>query len=205
MKSIFHFFFFWLVHSSSFGQIDSLSADTIRQGNPNTNATFFDLANLLCNQDQQYVYNESKDTLFLPSLNLGSYCDCDAVEIVDTIQINGAGAKEIIFFRKCTGETNDQGGTFSASVKHRIQKYEIWDLDKKRMLFDVITYYDYEYEVFDTYQNPSYQKDKRRFKCTFGIDRNGIVTINNIRDKKGSTGKKKGKYVFVHDEFVRRK
>ena len=45
-----------------------------------------------------YVYNDQKDTIHLSEINVGKFCICDTLRIIDTIQIDGIGSKEIVFF-----------------------------------------------------------------------------------------------------------
>lgn len=52
-----------------------------------------------------YVYNDSKDTLFLTPIHVGAFAPGKSIRIFDTLQIDGLGSKEIIFERHSAGET----------------------------------------------------------------------------------------------------
>lgn len=126
-----------------------------------------------------YIYNEQKDTLTLSKPNLGQFCFCDPVKLVDSIQIDGQGAKELVLFGACHGRTEDHGGTFDISEKKRVQFYEIWNLDTQEMLFKAICSYQFEYANFRVYMEPSYKMGVESYSYNFEIDAHGKITISN--------------------------
>ena len=203
MNSFFKVSFFCLVHLPCFSQVDSFFIDTIQPNETTTMATHISLVNLLCNQNQIYVYNESSDTLFLPNIDVGQFCSCDSLQVVDAIQINGAGSNEIVFYRKCIGETNEHGGTFDIVEKTRLHKYEVWNLDEKEMLFEVVTDYKQDYNRFNVYADPSHQQGSTKYRCHFSIDAQGEITIKNAPGKNSMLlNRKEGTYTFVNGSYV---
>ena len=51
-------------------------------------------------QNGIYFYNNQKDTIYLSDMDVPLSCQCKDLQVVDSIQIDGVGSKEIIFFRK---------------------------------------------------------------------------------------------------------
>ena len=66
---------------------------------------------LVLNNPNYYVYNGSKDTIYLTKLSSqsepSSFRPRPTTKIVDTIQIDGLGAKEVVFERHYEGEISD--------------------------------------------------------------------------------------------------
>ncbi len=177
-----------------------------------------------------YLYNNEKDTIYLSKINIGNFCNCD-LKITDSIQIDGVGAKELVFFRSCSGSINEHGGTFDIDENTQISKYEIWNLDTKKMLFEAVTSYQSNYNRFNVYSEIRHVKGFEHTSCQFKIDSIGTITINNGKSdskahsyewktvkKKGKTEtiveevpytnlinhcSKEGKYVFVNGQYVR--
>ncbi|MCB0401215.1 MAG: hypothetical protein KDD41_03970 [Flavobacteriales bacterium] len=91
--------------------------------------------------NQYYAYN-TKDTIFFTKLDYGASIPFPGLGpgsqtaiIIDSIQINGVGSKELVFLRKCFFSVENHSGTFGISESTLQEKYEIWDLDSKSLLF----------------------------------------------------------------------
>ncbi|MCB0380248.1 MAG: hypothetical protein KDD24_03255 [Flavobacteriales bacterium] len=157
------------------------------------------------NKKSIYVYNNQQDTIYLSKINIGNFCNCD-LKITDSVQIDGIGAKELVFFRSCSGSINEHGGTFDIDENTQISKYEIWNLDTKEMLFEAVTSYQSNYNRFLAYGDPKHVKGFEFSSCGFKIDRTGSITISNVKsDAKAhtyewKTVKKKGKTETIVEE-----
>lgn len=170
-----------------------------------SNALFSQTSIGIVNQDY-YVYNNLKDTIHLGKIHDGWVLPCDNLKIIDTIQIDGVGAKEIIFFRKCHVFAGGHGGTFDIEESIEISKYEIWNLATKQMIFDAINFYKSNYERFVARSIPSRVKGFETYSYDFNIDSTGKITISNLKTTvkaytfKSKTIKKKRKIETVVEE-----
>lgn len=162
------------------------------------------VSNIRYNQNI-YLYNNQQDTIYLSKINIGNFCNCD-LKITDSVQIDGVGAKELVFFRSCKGSINEHGGTFDIDENTQLSKYEIWNLDTKEMLFEVITSYLSDYNRFNVYSEIRHVKGFEFSTCEFKIDSAGSITISNVKsDAKAhtyewKTVKKKGKNETIVEE-----
>lgn len=145
------------------------------------NALFAQTVLSNANSKNIYVYNNLKDTITLSKTNAGRICYCDTLKIVDTIQIDGVGSKEIVFFRKCNGFTEEHGGTFDISEATTISKYEIWNLDTKQMIFEATNFYHCDFKEFQAYKKHRQTQGVESYSYNFRIDSVGQITINNLK------------------------
>jgi hypothetical protein len=185
------------------GQTDSLLRKSLEEpGIITIDDRFYSDGRFTRNQTY-YVYNGAKDTILLSAINLAQFNFCQTPRIVDSVQINGTGAKEIVFSRNCRGETSDHGGTFDITEKAQLHKYEVWDLDAQQLLFEVNTYYDMEYNRFKAYADPSHARGSDHYQCDFAIDDAGTITISKLRGKSSElAAKKEGEYVFRNGQYT---
>lgn len=203
MKSVFCLLFLSAAHFPCWGQTDSLFRKSLEEpGITTIDDRFYSDGRFTRNQTY-YVYNGAKDTLVFSTISLAHFNFCQTPQIVDSIQINGAGAKEIVFFRNCRGETNDHGGTYDITEKAQLHKYEVWDLDAQQLLFEVTTYYVMEYNRFNAYSDPSHARGRDHYQCDFAIDDAGTITISKLRGKSSElAAKKEGEYVFRNGQYT---
>jgi hypothetical protein len=133
----------------------------------------------------RYVFHHTKDTLYLTAAALGQFTFTDSIRIFDTIQIDGAGAKEVVFARHMHGATNDHGGMFDIVDHKEIKKYEIWNMDTKTLLFEAIAFYKNDFDNFYAYQGSwgalRQGKGSVTYQYDFAVDENGQVTISNVQ------------------------
>ena len=161
--------------------------------------------------DEFTVGSSGADTAWAPPYNLTG--QNVTVAIVDSVQIDGTGAKEIILLRKGTGFTNEHGGTFDISESKNIQKYEIWNPDTKTILFEAISIWSYDYDIFRAGQslNPLLAKQGKgseKYKYDLTVNSAGDVIIDNLcglKDTKpdhaiGIYQFRNGKYTLKTDE-----
>jgi len=127
-----------------------------------------------------YVYNNQKDTLYLSDMNIGLSCKCKDLQVVDSVQIDGIGSKEIIFYRKCHGKIDEHGATFDASRHVNVSKYEIWNLDTKEMIFEATNFYR---SKFDKKLHHVRTKGKVTWSYDFKIDSTGRIIISKLKTK----------------------
>ena len=130
-----------------------------------------------------YVYNNQKDTIFLSKIDAGIFFTCDDLKITDSIQIDGVGSKEIVFFRNCRGLKEDHGGTFDITESVKISKYEIWNLDSKQLIFEAISFYKSDYKRNQMHKDPQRTKGVESWSYDFKIDSTGLITICKLKTK----------------------
>ncbi len=154
-----------------------------------------------------YVFNNEKDTIYLNKLDLGIYSYTDSIRIVDTIQIDGSGSKEIIFVRHCHGNSEAHGGMFDIEDYKVITKYEIWNLDTKTLLFEAIPVYKNDFRNSYAYNEQwgSYRKGEgsAEYKYDFTIDKNGQVRLSNLKNTFDcKPDHAEGSYKFLNGKYT---
>lgn len=158
---------------------------------------------LISTCQQCYLYNKEQDTLALSTIDLGKFCSCLPPVLVDSIQLNGQGAKEVVLFRSCMGSTENHGGTFDISEKKHSDFYEIWNLDTKEMLFKAVSYYFHEYHNFMAYSDPTHKNGIESYAYKFEIDEKGRITISEPSNNPSSIpDKAAGSYSFQNGKYV---
>jgi hypothetical protein len=130
-------------------------------------------------QNGIYVYNNQQDTIYLSDMNVPLSCQCKDLQVVDSIQIDGVGSKEIIFFRKCGGKDDEQGGTYVTRGYVNVSKYEIWNLDTKEMIFEATSFYKSKFDRNNLGRNRI--EGKVSWSYNFSIDDTGTVTISKLK------------------------
>jgi hypothetical protein len=130
-------------------------------------------------QNGIYVYNNQQDTIYLSDMNVSLSCECKDLQVVDSIQIDGVGSKEILFFRKCDGKNDEQGGTFVTRGYVNKSKYEIWNLDTKEMIFEATSFYKSKFDRNNLGRNRI--KGKVSWSYNFTIDDTGKITISKLK------------------------
>lgn len=154
-----------------------------------------------------FIYNNGKDTIHFNKMNTHGFCTQFSTIIKDSIQIDGKGSKELVFYRSYFCQVSEHGGTFDIDENTSLSKYEIWNLDTKEMLFETITLYSSNFNRFEAYRSPSHLKGSEFYSCSFTIDSLGVISISNfksnndIKEVKWSTIKKKGKEETVVEEL----
>jgi hypothetical protein len=117
-------------------------------------------------------------------MNVGLSCKCKDLQVVDSVQIDGIGLKEIIFHRKCRGKIDEHGATCVASRHVNDSKYEIWNLDTKEMIFEATNF---NKSNFENKRGRVKTKGLIFWSYDFVIDSIGRITISKLRTKsKGS-------------------
>jgi hypothetical protein len=132
---------------------------------------------------KQYLYHGHSDTIQLSPIYIGQFTFCNS-KIIDSLQIDGEGTKELIFFRKCSGAFDDHGGTFDINDNTAIEKYEIWNIDSKELIFEAIVKIDYQcknsiYGIGMRGQRIT-GDTKYSFSASFSIDLTGTIEMKNI-------------------------
>ena len=133
---------------------------------------------------KKYIYNNFKDTIKFTKLDVGYFPFFDSLKIIDSIQIDGQGSKEIIFYRICKGQIEEHGGTFDVSEKKEIGKYEIWNLDTKICLFEAVNYMRSDFKRFRVYEQ---SEGNEFYKYDLIIDSVGKITLKNFKTKVQAT------------------
>lgn len=128
-----------------------------------------------------YIYNNQKDTIYLSDMHVPLSSKFKDLQVVDSIQIDGLGSKEIIFYRKCRGKIDEHGTTFVASGLVNVSKFEIWNLDTKEMMFEATNFYKSKF-VRNNFGRISL-KGKVTWSYDFSFDDTGLVTISKLKTK----------------------
>lgn len=153
---------------------------------------------------QRYIYNHSKDTIFLPDIDTYGLYTCDEPKIVSEIQIDGKGAKEIVFYRKCTSTNTFYISSYAQHTSARIKKYEVWNLDHKTLLFEATNYYKGQsagtrpnrFRRLKPYKNNLY------YQYNFSIDKTGKIEIKHLRGQQKQQVKlQEGVYLFKNGAY----
>lgn len=135
--------------------------------------------------DFPIIQREPKDsisTFFEFSFNT---MKCDSLGIIDSIQLDHEGSKEVIFYRRFSGTSRHEAASSTSSDQFELEKIEIWNLDTKKILFERITNYQKDYSNNSIGFN-GHTTGEIAFALTFEIDPLGIITIS---DDKGLSWK----------------
>lgn len=213
LLSIFLFF----IALTAFGQRnkDSLStADVLKelhlssaQKQPslyNNSVKVAELPSLYDNRPN-YIYNNSKDTIRLSSIDSSfGHCFCDPPKVISEIQIDKKGAKEIIFYRKCEISSLFYKSSFPQKSTTIIKKYEIWNLDSKQLLFEAKNYFKSHFKNENIgFSKKRYERGCRYYQYRFKINKEGNIQIRFLRGKKQAwADNKNGTYIFINGKYV---
>jgi hypothetical protein len=155
-----------------------------------------------------YVFNNGKDTIHLKKLDLGRMMNLSSVALVDSVQIDDVGAKELILLRKGTGFTDEHGGTFDISESKSMEQFEIWNADTKTLLFEAVSSWSYDYNIFRVQPlDPRFAKKQgkgsEKYKYDFIVTSSGNVIIDNFC---GATNSKPdhavGAYYYAEGKYT---
>lgn len=161
---------------------------------------------------KNYVYYNFRDTIHFSSIKT-NFTEiggnpivevCDVPKIIDSLQIDGIGRKEIVFYLFSKFSNSQHGGTFSIVEATEIGKYEIWNLDTKAILFEAINY---KKNDFDSWRGGlfPYSKGSEFYNYHFSIDSLGIITIKyavvKLNLEKSKENKKTRKKSFSNVKY----
>lgn len=154
-----------------------------------------------------YVFNGARDTIYLTIEHLGQFNFTDTIKIIDSIQIDGIGSKEIIFYRCMQGYTSSHGGMYDIEDYIAIKKYEIWNLDTKTLMFEAISDYNNDFNNAYAYdfQLGSYRKGQgnANYKYDFVVNKTGKVSISNLRNTMDcKPDHPEGSYKFLNGIYI---
>lgn len=128
---------------------------------------------------EQQVSNDSIATE--NAVSYSPYCRVSPVEIVDSIDLNGDGVKELLVLRQseCSVTSSLQGPYGEGGQQHTYVAYEVWDVKRKRQLFQVRNIHQSQVAVStNVVQTFGY-----RFEVT--IDQKGRFHISGSADGSG--------------------
>ena len=126
----------------------------------------------------KYFFNDGKDSIVLTPLMSRGFCLKNTTSICDKLQIDGQGLNEVVLYRSGFCIINEHGGSFDIDESVSVGKYEVWNLDTKQMLFDVITYYKSD---FNRFRVSIHTKGCESYTCNFRIDSLGTITISDLK------------------------
>lgn len=152
-----------------------------------------------------YVYNDGKDTIQLAKPGMGGIGLCDSFAVVREIQIDGKGAREIMFRRSLSYNASNHGGTFDEDYLTEIVLYEIWNLDTKALLFTAINKYAFQYDYFrQAFPANESGKGTDKYSYELVLHANGNIRIQNYKGtRKAKTDHKPGLYSYVNGGYIR--
>ena len=158
----------------------------------------------LINASDIYVYNNGKDTISLSNLaKFGPWVDCKKYRIITSAQIDEQGAKVVVFSRKCSCIWEEHNATSDIVEKTKFQKYEVWDLDNKKMLFEGINHNRKRFDRSIVYHDPKREKGRSSYKYKFSMNSSGDIKLSQFRRKgAGYPDKQKGTYVFRDGNYI---
>lgn len=133
------------------------------------------------NYGYRFIYHDERDTIYFNNFHADGLCLSHSTTIMDSIQIDGKGAKEIIFFRNGSCSISEHGGTFDIDEYTSQSKYEIWNLDTREMVFEVITASNSMFNKFIAYADPQHIKGSVASSCSFNIYPDGRIQISNAK------------------------
>ena len=141
------------------------------------------LANLqaqsLSSNPYYYIYNQGKDTIHFSTPDFKGLM-VPKLAILDSIQINGKGAKEIVFSRSFEGYINKHGGTFDIDEEFRQNIIEIWNLDTKQQIFQAVKYYSLHFNRFLAFGDLKREKGYHFYSYELHIDEKGEIQLSNL-------------------------
>jgi hypothetical protein len=150
-----------------------------------------------------YIYNQSKDTIQLSNIAPHELCFCSAPKVISEIQIDGKGAKELVFYRTCEINSIFYKCSFPQMSKTIIKKYEIWNLDTKQLLFEAKNYFKshFKNEIIG-FSKQRYERGRRYYQYHFKINKEGNIQIRSLRGKEQAfADNKKGTYTFINEKY----
>lgn len=137
----------------------------------------------------------------------------NATIIMDSIQIDGLGAKEVVICRKFSLWQSVHGGTFDGMESTTIEQLEVWNLDTKERYWEGVVFYDYNFVA--PYNRPG----RLLFKYDFSIDNEGVIKLVKelgvlVHNDFGlqeefviqgiDAGLQPGKYYFENGKYIER-
>lgn len=154
-----------------------------------------------------YVFNHDKDTIFLSSLSrFGPWTQCKKYKIKDSIQVDQKGAMEMVFFRKCFCLIEEHGATYDISEKITFKKYEVWDLDNKKLLFEAMSTYRVSFDRYFIHQEPRRKKGRSYYRYKFSMNSSGQIKLSKfLRVGRKYPDNQKGTYVFSAGNYMYQK
>ncbi len=152
---------------------------------------------------QRYITFEKKgkqDTLFLDYSNEFNSNNCTLTQL----QIDGEGLMEIHLewtYNDTNGIGDYIGNESSWGKREHFVNHEIWNLDTKERLFEVLS--DYYHHSFQSHKGKESSTTTQR-SLDFEIDEHGTITLSNmVFDSYSFPENEEGVYRFVGGAYVR--
>ena len=161
---------------------------------------------------QTYHFDSHKDSIVFSqmfpdniAINCSKVvCEYSNIEIIDSVDLNKDGEKEVIFKRNCfcyTEPIRKTGVPLSivviGSINYSYGKYEVWDLNTKKMIFE----FQDKSQSVETISTSGIISDG--YKYYVKVKKNGTFITSNLRN--GNTRKRLKiemvKYKFKDGEY----
>jgi hypothetical protein len=121
-------------------------------------------------------YDQRADTILINnSTNTWRISASDSLLILDSLQIDGKGSKEIVFCRKISYSNAVHGGTFDGTDSYHLEKIEIWNLDTKEMYWGEVIFYS------GSSVGPNNSYSRVIFKYDFKVDSFANIEVDKVR------------------------
>jgi hypothetical protein len=135
---------------------------------------------------------------------LGRWNYCGNVKVVDSVQIDGKGKKELVVFRDGAYIISEHGGTFDLDESKSVAKFEIWNLDTKTVLFEAVSMLKHHKNWFDARIQPSRDKIDEQYKYDFIVNASGNIIIDNFcGSKDAKPDQTVGRYQFINGKYTK--
>lgn len=100
--------------------------------------------------------------------------ECYSIALLDSVQVNGKGSKELVFHRGIKGNLSFPQASVYGVCSVILEKIEVWDIDSKELLWEQVT----QFNFFDNQNNPGVSfYVSRSFEFEFSMADNGLITL----------------------------
>jgi len=133
---------------------------------------------LLQQQDRPKIYLGS-DSVFLTPLNIGFLGKCSKPQIIKKIQLDGQGSPEYVIRRICNKKYEEHDALSDLKIKSKFTFIEIWDIDKKVLLFSNYTKLKSSHKGYENGRDPKLFNQNHKSKLLFDDQKRLIIRHSN--------------------------
>lgn len=141
----------------------------------------FSQENTVARRHEFIFFNDSKDSILLQPVCGGEGFVRRNSKVADSVQVDGRGAKELVIYRTCSSIISKHGGTFDIDESTSISKYEIWDCENKKMLFDATVEYHSQFNRFNALKMMGHVQGRIKYSSQFQIAKDGSILIRDAK------------------------
>ena len=129
----------------------------------------------------RYTYHDNKDTIFFTPFKDLLFFSTYTIKLVDSIQVNGTGSRELLFYCSGSGRVDRHGGSFDIDENYTISRYELWDIDAKKNIFDAVFDYHCDFTRADMRLYSPARRGNESWSYRFTIDSTGTISISHLK------------------------